>query len=104
MSPIQSTKMTNFRWTVCMLLFFATMTTYMDRQVLSLTWKDFLAPEFGWTDADYGYLAGLFSLMYAICMLFCGKVMDIIGMRRGYLLSIGICTVGNRHRHPNTSR
>lgn len=94
MSPIQSTKMTNFRWTVCMLLFFATMTTYMDRQVLSLTWKDFLAPEFGWTDADYGYLAGLFSLMYAICMLFCGKVMDIIGMRRGYLLSIGICTVG----------
>jgi len=28
------------------LLFFATTVNYMDRQVLSLTWKDFIAPEF----------------------------------------------------------
>ena len=86
--------MTNFRWTVCSLLFFATMMTYMDRQVLSLTWKDFLAPEFGWSDSDYGYITGLFSLMYAVCMPFVGKLQDVIGMRRGYLISMGICTVG----------
>ena len=39
-------KMTNFRWIICGLLFFATTVNYLDRQVLSLTWKDFIAPEF----------------------------------------------------------
>ena len=37
-------KMTSFRWVICSLLFFATTVNYMDRQVLSLTWKDFIAP------------------------------------------------------------
>ena len=35
----------DFRWVVCGLLFFATTVNYLDRQVLSLTWKDFIAPE-----------------------------------------------------------
>ena len=34
------------------LLFIATTVNYMDRQVLSLTWKDFIAPEFHWTMLD----------------------------------------------------
>ena len=54
MAPVQTTKMSNFRWVICALLFLATTVNYMDRQVLSLTWKDFIAPEFHWTDADYG--------------------------------------------------
>jgi ACS family hexuronate transporter-like MFS transporter len=33
----------NFRWTICGLLFFATTINYLDRQVLSLTWSDFIA-------------------------------------------------------------
>lgn len=37
-------KMTNYRWTICAMLFFATTVNYLDRQVLSLTWKDFIAP------------------------------------------------------------
>ena len=47
-------KMTNFRWIICAMLFFATTVNYLDRQVLSLTWKDFIAPEFHWTDSNYG--------------------------------------------------
>lgn len=35
---------TNWRWWMCVLLFVATTVNYMDRQVLSLTWKDFIAP------------------------------------------------------------
>ena len=38
-------KMTNYRWVICTMLFLATTINYMDRQVLSLTWKDFIAPE-----------------------------------------------------------
>ena len=41
----------------------------MDRQVLSLTWKDFISPEFGWNDTDYGLITGCFSIVYAIAML-----------------------------------
>ena len=53
--------MTNFRWTICALLFFATTVNYLDRQVLSLTWKDFIAPEFHWTDTLYGYIGAAFT-------------------------------------------
>ena len=66
MAPVQKTKMSNFRWVICGLLFLATTINYMDRQVLSLTWKDFIAPEFHWTDANYGFITGMFSLFYAI--------------------------------------
>ena len=58
------------------LLFTATTVNYMDRQVLSLTWKDFIAPEFHWTDNDYGTITAFFSIIYAICMLFIGKFVD----------------------------
>lgn len=83
-------KMSNFRWMICSLLFFATTVNYLDRQVLSLTWKDFIAPEFHWTDADYGIITGYFSLIYAICNLFAGKFVDWMGTKKGYLWAIFI--------------
>ena len=67
-------KKTHWRWVICSLLFFATTINYLDRQVLSLTWKDFIAPEFHWTDADYGYITGFFSLFYAAVSLVAGKL------------------------------
>ena len=65
----QGNKMTNYRWIICSMLFFATTVNYLDRQVLSLTWKDFTAPEFHWTDAHYGYITAVFSIVYAIANL-----------------------------------
>ena len=79
---------TNFRWVICSLLFFATTVNYLDRQVLSLTWKDFIAPEFHWTDSDYGTITGFFSFFYAAVSLFAGKIIDKLGSRKGYLLAI----------------
>lgn len=76
------------------LMFLATTINYMDRQVLSLTWKDFIAPEFHWTDDDYGTITALFSIIYAICMLFAGKFVDWIGTKKGYLWAIGIWSAG----------
>ena len=66
----------HWRWWMVVLLFVATTVNYMDRQVLSLTWKDFIAPEFHWTDNDYGTITAFFSIIYAICMLFAGKFVD----------------------------
>lgn len=86
--------MTNWRWWMCILLFVATTVNYLDRQVLSLTWKDFIAPEFHWTDADYGTITGIFSIVYALCMLFAGKFVDWMGTKKGYLWAIGVWSVG----------
>ena len=81
-------KRSNMRWMICSLLFFATTVNYLDRQVLSLTWKDFIAPEFKWTDADYGVITGYFSLIYAFCNLFAGKFVDWMGTKKGYMWAI----------------
>lgn len=95
MTTNQSTSnRSNYRWTICLLLFIATTINYLDRQVLSLTWKDFIAPEFNWTDANYGTIAGVFSILYSISMLFAGKFVDKVGTKKGYLWAIGIWSVG----------
>lgn len=98
--------MTNFRWIICGLLFFATTVNYLDRQVLSLTWKDFIAPEFHWTDSNYGDITAIFSIVYAIANLFAGRFIDWMGTKKrlslGYLclvlrsLSSCIVRLGNR--------
>ena len=87
-------KKTNYRWVICGMLFLATTINYMDRQVLSLTWKDFIAPEFHWTDADYGNITAIFGLVYAIANLFSGRFMDWIGVKKGYLWAIAIWSLG----------
>ena len=86
--------MTNWRWWMVMLLFVATTVNYMDRQVLSLTWKEFIGPEFHWTDNDYGTITAAFSIFYAIAMLFAGKFVDWMGTKKGYLWAIGIWSLG----------
>lgn len=86
--------MTNYRWVICMMLFFATTVNYMDRQVLSLTWKDFIAPEFHWSDANYGVITSVFSIVYAIANLFAGRFIDWMGTKKGYLWAIGIWSLG----------
>ena len=86
--------MTNYRWTIVTMLFLATTINYLDRQVLSLTWADFIAPEFHWTNTDYGTITGLFSLFYAVSMLFAGKFVDWIDTKKGFLWAIGVWSFG----------
>lgn len=87
-------KMTQYRWTICAMLFFATTVNYLDRQVLSLTWDEFIKPEFHWNESHYGTITSVFSIVYAICMLFAGRFIDWMGTKKGYLWSIGVWSVG----------
>lgn len=91
---MEKNKMTNFRWVMCAMLFFATTVNYLDRQVLSLTWDEFIKPEFHWDESHYGTITSVFSIMYAVCMLFAGKFVDWMGTRKGYLWSIGVWSAG----------
>jgi ACS family hexuronate transporter-like MFS transporter len=79
------------RWTVCALLFFASTVNYIDRQVLGILQ---IHPEvkalMGGVDAEanYGNVVLVFQLAYAISLLVAGRVMDKIGTRIGYALSV----------------
>lgn len=94
MSDLKKTVMTNWRWVMCAMLFFATTVNYMDRQVLSLTFKEFIQPEFHWSNSDYGTITGVFSIAYAIFCLFAGKFIDWMGTKKGYLWAIIIWSLG----------
>lgn len=86
--------MTNYRWAICAMLFFATTVNYLDRQVLSLTYSEFIKPEFHWTDDHYGTITSIFSLFYAFAGLFAGRFIDWMGTKRGYLWAIGVWSLG----------
>lgn len=76
------------------MLFFATTINYLDRQVLSLTWNDFIAPEFHWGNEEYGRITSLFSLFYAFSMLIAGRFVDWMDTKKGFLWAIGIWSFG----------
>ncbi len=82
-----------YRWTICGLLFFATTINYLDRQVLSLLAPS-LSKEFGWSNSDYANIAAVFQFVYAISMLFAGRVIDKMGTRRAFVLAIVVWSLG----------
>ena len=61
---------------------------------MSLTYDEFIKPEFGWKDTDYGTITSFFSIFYAIASLFAGKFVDWMGTKKGYLISIGVWSFG----------
>ncbi|PWS27696.1 MFS transporter [Pedobacter yonginense] len=91
---MNQTRPSKYRWTICLLLFLATTINYLDRQVLSLTWTDFIKPEFHWDNNDYGNITALFSIFYAISMLFAGRLVDKLDTKKGFLWAIGVWSVG----------
>src|SRR5882724_1671800 len=76
-----------FRWVICALLLFGTTKNYMDRQVLGIL-KGPLQHDLGWNDIDFGNLVLAFQGFYAIGMLVVGRVIDRLGTRLGYALSM----------------
>jgi ACS family hexuronate transporter-like MFS transporter len=77
----------NIRWTIVALLFFATTINYIDRQVIGLL-KPFIQDDLHWNEADYGYIVSAFQFAYAIGLLLSGRLLDRLGTRLGYSLSI----------------
>jgi MFS transporter, ACS family, hexuronate transporter len=85
-------KIGRYRWTICSLVFFATTINYLDRQVISLL-KSNLEREFAWTEVDYANIVIAFQLSYAIGMLGVGRLIDRIGTKLGYALSLTVWSI-----------
>lgn len=79
----------NYRWVICALLFFATTINYVDRQVLGVLEPE-LQKVFKWSATEYGNINAAFNLAYAIGFLFAGWMMDKIGTRLGYAISLTV--------------
>jgi len=80
------TKVGNYRWVICALIFFATTINYLDRAVISLL-KSNLSDEFKWSDGDYANIEIAFKMAYAVGLLGAGRVIDKAGTKAGYFLA-----------------
>jgi len=72
-----------YRWTIVALLFGATTVNYVDRQVIGIL-APTLTRELHWSEADYGAIISWWSVAYGLGLIFMGRVMDRIGVRRGF--------------------
>ncbi|CAG5016607.1 Hexuronate transporter [Dyadobacter sp. CECT 9275] len=82
----------NYRWVICALLFFATTINYIDRQILGLL-KPTLEVEFHWTETDYANIVMVFAGCYALGYIVFGNIIDKIGSKLGYSISIIIWSI-----------
>ncbi len=80
-------KIGNYRWTICALIFFATTVNYLDRAVISLL-RDYLDAEFKWTNTDFANITVAFQLAYAFGMVGAGRLIDFLGTKMGYAVSL----------------
>ncbi|MEJ2237629.1 MAG: MFS transporter, partial [Gemmatimonadales bacterium] len=76
-----------YRWTIVALLFGATTINYIDRQVIGIL-APTLTREFNWSESDYGAIVSWFSIAYGIGLLVMGRVLDRIGVRRGFTFAV----------------
>jgi len=76
-----------YRWTICALLFFATTINYIDRQVLGIL-APVLEKEIGWSEAEYGFIVTAFQAAYALGLLLVGRMMDVLGTKKGYSIAM----------------
>jgi ACS family hexuronate transporter-like MFS transporter len=80
------TGMTQYRWAICSLIFFATTINYIDRSVISFLKSTFTEQQ-QWTDGDYANVEITFKVFYAIGLLGAGRLIDRLGTKVGYGLS-----------------
>jgi ACS family hexuronate transporter-like MFS transporter len=82
-----------WRWRICALLFFAATINYVDRQVIGIL-KPTLVKEFAWQDERiYAAIVFSFQLAYAIGLVLAGRVIDRMGIRRGFTLAVIVWSI-----------
>ncbi len=86
-------KISNYRWLIAILLFFATTINYLDRQIIGLL-KPLLENEFNWNETDFAHIVMAFTAAYAIGLLLIGRYIDKVGTKIGYAVAVVIWSIG----------
>lgn len=76
-----------YRWRIVALLFFLSAINYLDRQTLSVLSKT-LRETLGFTAVEYSYVVTALLVAYSIGYVFCGTIIDRIGVRLAVLLAL----------------
>src|SRR6187431_3006782 len=82
----------NYRWVICALLFFCTTINYIDRNALSVL-KTTLQGDLGWTDVDYGWITFAFTVAYAAFPSVTGRVIDRWGVKKSLAAALILWSV-----------
>jgi len=82
-------KIGNYRYRILALLMFATTINYFDRSIIGVM-APTLEKLFGWSNKDYANIMISFKVAYALGMLTMGGIIDRLGTKKGYILSIGL--------------
>jgi len=85
-------KFSNYRWTVCALIFFATTVNYLDRQVIGIL-KPLLESDLGIGEEQYAHIIMAFQLLYGIGMVIAGRLIDKFGTKIGYGVSVVLWSI-----------
>lgn len=83
----ETTKIGNYRWTICALIFFATTVNYLDRQVIGIL-KPLLESDLGIGEKAYSHIIMAFQLFYAFGMVIAGRLIDKFGTKLGYGVTV----------------
>lgn len=95
-NPVKSagTKIPNLRWWIIGLLLLATTINYIDRQTLSVA-APIITREFNLSATDYAHITYTFLFAYAIMQAVSGSLIDRIGAKLGFTLSIIWWSIAN---------
>jgi MFS transporter, ACS family, hexuronate transporter len=84
-------KVKGLRWYIITLIGIATIINYIDRSAINIMWP-YIYKDFGIADVDskqaLAYITTFFMIAYALGQTFTGKMMDAIGTRLGFVVSI----------------
>jgi ACS family hexuronate transporter-like MFS transporter len=87
-------KIPHLRWWIIGLICLATTINYIDRQSLSVV-APIISQEFNLSNQDYSWLPFWFLFAYSLMQIFSGRLIDIIGTKRGFSLSIIWWSIAN---------
>lgn len=88
----QTTTVGKYRFRILAMLFFATSINYFDRSIIGVM-APTLQTLFGWSNQDYSWIMVSFKVAYALGLLSMGGLIDRIGTKKGYMISIGLWSI-----------
>jgi len=82
----------HYRYSILALVFMATTINYFDRSIVGVM-APTLQKLFDWSNKDYAAIMVSFKIAYGIGLLFMGGIIDRLGTRLGYTISIAIWSI-----------
>jgi ACS family hexuronate transporter-like MFS transporter len=88
----QAKKIGYYRYSILALVFMATTINYFDRSIVGVM-APTLQKLFDWSNKDYAAIMVSFKIAYGMGLLFMGGIIDRLGTKLGYTISIAISSI-----------